>query len=406
MLVLKLALRNLYRNFRRTLLTVLSMSVGYIVLVATLSLSEGSYSNTIRLFTEQQTGDLQVHADNYLARPGLHKVITDVDSISPAISLLPQVVSVSPRIYSAVLAYGESKSYPAQLVGLGSLRDQQLLQRRLSQGQVAGLDRVDTDQRFGLIVGQNLARQLRLGMGNEIVLISEGLDGSIANDLFYIAGIVDAKHKADATRVYLSLPVAQEFLTMGQSVHQLVVRLQSPDGARDIAKRLNGQFDQRYRASPWQEIEETFYNSMQADKQGGHFAIMIVMLIVSVGVLNTILMSVLERVREFGVIMALGTPVRQVAALIITESMLLALAACILGGLIALPANLYLQAVGIPLSTPVDMGGMQLAAIKGEVSVLTMIVPMVVVIVSTLLVACYPAYKISRLSPLTAMQAV
>ncbi len=404
MLTLKLAARNLFRNYRRTLLTVLSMTVGYWVLVATLSLTEGSYQSAIDLFTTQQTGHAQVSANGYLDRPGLHKTVDQYQQVIEKASNDERVQSVSARIFASVLSYGESKSYPAQLVGIDTGIDKELLSNRLSHG--ANRLAPNQEDYYGVVIGHSLAQQVELGVGGELVLISEGLDGSIANDIFIVQGIIDSKYQSDGMRVYMSLESAQQYLALYEKVHQLVVRLNSPSVAREYASDMRARLPSDLEVEPWQIVEETFYKSMQADKAGGHFAVAIVMIIVSVAVLNTILMSVLERTREFGVLMALGTPTRQIVGLIMIESSLLAFAAVSIGFVTALPANIYLENVGFALSQPVEMGGVQISAITGQSSVYTLGLPAVVVVLATLVVALIPAYRIAKQSPLSAMEAV
>ena len=106
MLIIKLAVRNILRNRRRSLLTLLSMGGGFFLLCLTLSMSEGSYSNIINIFTQDHTGHVQIHKENYLERPSLYKTINHADEIITQLEQQTLVLGVAPRIYSPSLAYG------------------------------------------------------------------------------------------------------------------------------------------------------------------------------------------------------------------------------------------------------------------------------------------------------------
>ncbi|RDH85277.1 MAG: ABC transporter permease [endosymbiont of Galathealinum brachiosum] len=408
MLIIKLALRNILRNRRRSLLTILSMGGGYFMLSFMLSMTEGSYSNMIDLFTRDHTGHVQVHKGNYLDRPSLFKTINQTTSLIESIKNNPQVIGVTARIYGPSLAYGKNKTFPANVIGINPELESEttFLKEKVNQGQYL-TSGVTSNGYFPAMLGKSLAKNLHLEIGDELVLISQGVDGSIANDVFEVVAIVGTAESFERMNVYLSMDGMRQFLSMGDQVHELAISLNHQSLARDFSKKLQQILQQNdLQVKPWQKVEEVFYKSMQADLKGNYISMGIIIFIVSIGVLNTVLMGTLERTREFGVLKAVGTRPATIFKLIMLESFFLSMISCLLGLVFALPANYWLSVVGITMPEPIDMGGVLFESMLGEISWFSMGVPALVVVSSTLLVSLIPAVRAARISPLQALQAV
>ncbi|MGB0936264.1 MAG: ABC transporter permease [Colwellia sp.] len=412
MLTLTLAFRNILRNRRRSLLTLLSMGGGFFLLCLTLSMSEGSYSNMINIFTQDHTGHVQVHQENYLERPSLYKTINQANGLITQLEQSSSVISVAPRIYGPSLAYGKNKTFPAQVIGIDPKREANTtrLKSKVKQGSYL-IDGTDSDGYYSAMIGYSLAKNLKLTVDDELVLISQGIDGSIANDIFIISAIVGDANSYDKMNVYLSLTAMQMFLSMQSGeesqVHELAIKLSHQSEARAFAVNTQKQLENTLlRVAPWQVVESSFFKSMQADKKGNYVSMGIIIFIVSIGVLNTILMGTLERTREFGVLKAIGTRPSSVFNLIMLESFVLAITACFIGLVLALPVCFWLTNTGIVMPQPIDIGGISYNTLLGEVSLFVVLLPATVVILSTLLVSFIPAIRAAKISPLQALQAV
>ena len=150
----------------------------------------------------------------------------------------------------------------------------------------------------------------------------------------------DNKSSNERQSVYLPMSAAQEFLSMSGGVHEYAILLNHSDEAIEVSTSLRSNFqNQDWVVSPWQKVEETFYKTMQADKQAAYVELVIVIFLVCIGVLNTVVMSVLERTREFGVLRAIGTNPGKIVSMIIMETSMLALFSCLLGFIISVPIN-------------------------------------------------------------------
>lgn len=414
MLIVKLAFRNILRNRRRSLLTLLSMGGGFFLLCLTLSMSEGSYSNIINIFTQDHTGHVQIHKENYLERPSLYKTINHADEIISQLEQQPLVLGVAPRIYSPSLAYGKNKTFPAQVVGIDPEREAKTthLENKVNEGQYLTrqlANKTNKDAYFPAMIGFSLAKNLQLTIGDELVLISQGIDGSIANDIFNVVAIVGDAGSYERMNVYISLTAMRTFLSIAgdtSKVHELALILSSQSQARKFAASTQSALkNESLSVDPWQVVESSFYKSMQADKKGSYISMGIIIFIVSIGVLNTILMGTMERTREFGVLKAIGTRPLAVFTLIMLESFVLAIISCLIGLVLALPVCFWLASVGISMPEPIDMGGIIFDTMLGEVSWFVVLLPSVVVISSTLIVSFIPALRAATISPLKALQA-
>jgi len=384
------------------------MGGGFFLLCLTLSMSEGSYSNIIDIFTQDHTGHVQIHKDDYLERPSLYKTINNVDTLMSQLESNDNVIGIAPRIFGPSLAYGKNKTFPAQVIGIDPQLESQTtrLKNKVSQGKYL-TNTISETGYYSAMIGYSLANNLGITLGDELVLISQGIDGSIANDIFEVSAIVGDANSYEKMNVYLSLPAMQEFLSMGKNqVHEVVITLENQSLARSFSKKTQDKLvDTDLNIEPWQVVESSFYNSMQADKKGSYVSMSIIIFIVSIGVLNTILMGTLERTREFGVLKAIGTRPSSVFFLIILESFALALISCLLGLLLSLPVCFWLASSGIPMPEPIDMGGITFDTMLGEVSWFVILLPSVVVIASTLVVSLIPAIRAAKISPLQALQA-
>jgi ABC-type lipoprotein release transport system permease subunit len=401
-------MRNILRWRRRSILTGLSMVFGYFMASISLSISEGSYGSMIDLFTRDHTGHIQVHSEDYLDRPSLYKRIENLDSVLRAIEASPGVLAATPRVHTPVLAFGSEKTSVASLVGIDLVRERKtsLIGQKIFQGDFLSGSRAP-DGYDQVMIGVTIAETLKIGLGDELVLIGQGADGSIANDIYIVSAIVGTDDSSERLKIFMDISAAQRFLSMAPVAHEIAILTEHYSKAREVAQSLSISLaDTSLSVDPWQVIEKTFYSSMTADKNSNWVTISIIMAIVAIGVLNAVLMGALQRTREFGLLRAIGTRPRQVFAMIVTETMVLASLGCLVGLAIAWPVNEFLSKEGIPIPQAVDVGGITFDSILGEVSLLSLGAPAVLVLLTALIVSIFPGLKAARVTPVNALNSV
>ncbi|MEK9820599.1 MAG: ABC transporter permease [Gammaproteobacteria bacterium] len=405
MLTAKIAFRNIFRQRRRSILTGLSMTGGYMLFVFSFSLLEGSWGNVVDIFTLDKIGHIQVHKDDYLDKPKIYKTIRDREALEDVLSQSEQVKSFTARVFTPALAYAGDKTAPASVSGVDPEQEPEVtrLRQKVSEGEYFGAA-PNADGYFKAMIGKGLAINLDIGPGDEIVLISQGADGSIANDVFIVTGIVGNRTSFDRMTVFLPLGAAQRFLSLGSDVHEYAMLVNRASDNEEIAEDLQTQLPD-FTVSPWQVVEATFYRTMQSDKQGNHFTMGLIVFIVFIGVLNTVLMSVLERTREFGVLRAIGCRPYEVVKMILLETLTLASISIAIGAALMLPVIAWFAEVGLLIPEPVDMGGVQFQHMKGELSVRVFLYPMLFMQATALFISIPPGIRAARILPRDALGA-
>jgi len=402
-LTLKIAFRNIFRQRRRSLLTGLSMTGGYMLFVFSYSLLEGSYGNIIDIFTLDNTGHIQVHKEDYLDRPKIYKTIQDRASIESAMDASEDVRSYTPRVFSPALAYAGDKTAPSRVIGVDPGLEPTVtrLRDKVSSGEYFS-STPDRNGYFQAMIGKGVAINLDVDAGDEIVLISQGADGSIANDIFMVSAVIGNRTSFDRMAVYLPLNAAQVFLSLGADVHQYALLVEDRRENEEVAEVLAAALPE-FTISPWQVVEATFYRTMESDKQGNYFTMGLIVFIVFIGVLNTVLMSVLERTREFGVLRSIGCRPLDVIKMILLETTMLALISVTLGMILVLPVVIWVTEVGMQIPEPIDMGGISFQHMKGEFKPYIFFHPMFFMLATAVMISIPPGIRAARILPRDAL---
>ena len=188
-MILKIALRNIFRQKRRTILTALAMIAGFTLSSLFIGLSDGAYGNIITMFTRNRIGHIQVHREGYLDKPSLYETIDDYPSVGETIQSTTGVEAWTPRVYAAGLGSVGEKSTAVQVIGVDVARETQAT--RFDQKMIEGSVLAETASHEA-VIGKGLAKILSGTVGSEIVIFSQGADGSIANDVYKIIGIAES----------------------------------------------------------------------------------------------------------------------------------------------------------------------------------------------------------------------
>jgi ABC-type lipoprotein release transport system permease subunit len=402
-MLLKIAFRNVFRQKRRTILTALTMFGGFTLAAISIGWSDGSYNYIIDLFTRNRLGHIQIHAAGYLDRPTLYKTVDHCETVGEEIDNVDGVEAWAPRLYSAGLAAAAEKSAGVQIIGIDPVRE--VAATRFDKKIVEGknFSKIPSPE---AILGRGLAKILNAGIGDEIVVVSQAADGSIANDLYHLIGIVESGDEiSDRMAFYLHLKDAQELLVLEDRVHEIVVIAEDLDRVGELTKTIAGKItDPNLEVAPWQEFARPFYQAMKADQQGMWIMLFVIILIVAVGVLNTVLMSVLERTREYGVLKAVGTRPGYIFGLVLSEVNIIALASVIVGTGLSLLFNYLLSIHGITLPEAFTYGGIEFKTMYSEINARSLYIPAITVILAATIVSVFPSLKAARIEPARAMR--
>ena len=402
-MILKIAFRNIFRQKRRTILTALAMIVGFTLLSVTIGLSDGAYGNIITMFTRNRTGHIQVHRAGYLDKPSLYETIDGYAAIGETIQGTAGVDAWTPRVYAAGLGSIGEKSTAVQVIGVDVAREIQAT--RFDQKMIEGSVLAETASHEA-VIGKGLAKILSGTVGSEIVIFSQGADGSIANDVYKIIGIAESGDDGtDRVACYLHIEDAQELFVLEGRIHEIVVIVSNINHVSKITDTIKTRLNNStLDVAPWQVVAKSFYRAMKTDQQGDAISRWVIMLIVAIGVLNTVLMSVLERTREYGVLKAVGTKPTQIFWLVICEVVIIAIGSICVGVLLGVLSNYLLSIYGITYPEAITYGGMKFTTLYAEVNVRCLIIPAITVMLSATIVSLFPAIKAARIMPAKAMR--
>jgi ABC-type lipoprotein release transport system permease subunit len=206
---------------------------------------------------------------------------------------------------------------------------------------------------------------------------------------------------------YLPMDSARELLVMEGRVHELAITVCSlEDVARttELLAEKTALVEPDLAVDPWQVFARSFYVAMKADKEGMWVMLVIIILVVAVGVLNTVLMSVLERRREYGVLKAVGTRPGKIIKMVLAEVSILAVICVILGTVVGLFLNYLVSVQGFSLPEPISYGGMDFQHMRAEINARSFYIPTVTVILAAILVSIFPAFKAARTDPARSMR--
>jgi len=401
MLTFKLALRNLTRQKRRTIYTGLSMLVGFVLAGFFIGWADGTYNHMIDKFTRNRLGHIQVHREGYLDKPSLYKTIGNPEDVGSRIGGYERVESWAPRIYSAGLVSITEKSAGAEIIGVDPQREDATTEfsKKVVEGRYF-------EENGEVLIGKELAKILKGGVGDEIAIFSQAADGSIAENLYKVVGLLDmGDPRLNRSAFYMQLADARELLVLYNQAHEIAVTLHDLRQVDTVHQALQSEFaDTELSVVPWQEFAKEFYRAMQADKNGMYISLVVVILVVAITILNTILMSVMERQKEYGVLKAIGTRPGSIVKMVVAETSILALLAIVIGSILTFFLNLYMAEHGLHLGSPINWGGVQLEYMKGEVNFRSFFLPAVTVALTSLAVCLFPAIKAARTEPAKTMR--
>ncbi len=403
MLMLRVAFRNIFRQKRRSLLTFLTILFGFVLSSLAIGVTFGTFNGVVDSFTRTNLGHIQIHEKDYLDRPALYRTVDDVPRVSRLLASLPEVEAWAPRCYAAGLASLGDKTSGVQVIGIDPERENgaSRFNQKIKEGRVF---RPDSSKE--VILGAGLAKYLKARPGDEVVIVSQAADGSIANDAYRVVGLLDSGNvESDRIAFYLPLKSAQELFVLDGKAHEIIVVARRLDQVDVLAGRITkGLQSSGLSVQTWKEFARAFYQYMMRDRRNHKTMTYIILMIVAIGVLNTILMAVLERRREYGILKAVGTKPRHIFALILLEANFLALLAVAAGSVLSLALNGYLAVHGFLYAQDVTFAGMQFSRVYSALNVEVFAIPAVTILVFTSLVAFFPALKASRLDPARTMR--
>ena len=409
-MLLHLAFRNLRRNPRRTLLTLAAVGVGMVVLILSNTIRAGQYDNIIESSVSQLAGHVVVQHPDYQKDQETDLVVNEQAALVSALEkALPSATITSRVRLSGILA---SSSSPT-VISLTAVNPQsEDVVSDLPDKLVSGTWVLDDTK--SIVIGENMSKLLQVDLGDRLVFTTS-VDGEMNSHLYRLSGVFrTGAEEVDAFTGYVSLSSVADILGQENISNQVAVHLESAaktsTALATVQRVVADTTSQELSVQPWDEVLPDVIAMIQFDQVSNEMISVSLMFIVAMGILNTMLMNVLERSKEFGVLMAIGLNQTAIVKLIVLEASLIGIFGGVIGAVLGIAAAYPWVANGLDLTSIMGEGvtfngAVANTVIYGRYDVNWILGYILLTVVCAIVSALYPAWKLQKLTPVEAMRA-
>ncbi|MFC1516495.1 ABC transporter permease [Thermodesulfobacteriota bacterium] len=401
----QIAWRNIWRNPRRTFVILLAVIIGVWNMIFLGALMRGMEEGMIENGISTLTGHLQIHKKGYRSDPVVDNSISDPGAVAAALkNVLPPQSRWAPRVRISAIVNNARHTGGLTLVGIDPEREAEIsfIGNAVIEGR--GLTMDDT---HGIVVGSALVDKFETKLGRKLVLMAQAADQEIASRAFRIVGIFRAEMAVTEKQfAFVTMPAAQQMLKLEKQISEVAVMLPDHrDNSRIKAELKDALAGDDYEVDTWQELLPILTAYLEISDAFIYIWYLVVFIAMGFGIVNTTLMAVFERIREFGLLKSLGMKPGKIIVDVLLESFFLLMTGMAVGNLLAFLSVLALSGKGIDLSALA--AGAEFAGISRMlypvIYIKDLAVANLVVLILGLLVSLYPAAKAARITPVEAL---
>lgn len=398
-----IAWRNLWRNRRRTLFTAGSIAFACLLLIFSRSLQLGSYRGMIDAATDLVSGHAQVQRAEYFDDPRLRYRIAGTAELSRELSSVPGVAQVAARAQAFALLSVDERGFGAEVLGVEPAAELEIssLPGSLAEGRYL-------ESGNEAYIGRTLARNLGAGLGDELVILGSGPEGGVAALAVTIVGVFETGQvELDRGLVQVPLDTFQAGFYLDDESHQLVIKVDNLERLDAVAQSIRERLPQDLVLRTWQELMPDVVQAIALDRASARMFYTILTLVVLFSIVNTFIMTVFERTREFGMLLAIGMRPWRVIGMLQLEALWIALLGGLAAGLLAVPMLAWLSLVGIPMEGAEEMmGGFAFPShLRGDISLRELGIIPFVFVAGCQVSALLPGLRLRKLDPVEALRA-
>jgi ABC-type lipoprotein release transport system permease subunit len=406
-----MAWKNLWRNRRRTLITLSSIAFGTMLAVLFTGLGDATYSDMIDMAARMGGGHVAVQHPTYLELPSLKKSITEVGQKKKLALQQKNVDRAVPRITGQIMLSTASNSVGAYFIGVDPKeenKDTLSILEAIKEGSM-----LQSSKSKGIVLGKKLAENLGLRLGKKVVYTTTDKNGEIVTGLARLSGVVSTGAPGvDRGLAILPIDVLRKTLGYGEDeATRLAVFINDQRKSAEVATALQASLGDDVVALPWNEVQPDLAGFISMKVAGAIFFEIIIMVLVAAGIFNTLFVSVMERIRELGIMMAIGFSPLKLFGLIMWESLWLGLVGLVSALLVTAWPYHYLNTKGLDMSAMMQEG-VEVAGVGISPIMYVSIYPenlltiALAVLLATVLSGVYPAWRAGRVVPVESIKLV
>lgn len=409
---LKIAWRNIQRNFRRTLILALIISIGYVGMIFTLSFMQGYLQQAIENVVHSSTGHIQIHQEGFVDNPVIKKRIADPAAIDAVLKGETGIKAYSQRVKNQGMINSSESSTGVMVVGIMPEREAQV--SNIKSSLVAGQYLASGDE-HSIYLGKALAKKLKVGLNDKVVLMGQTIQTEVSGGAYRIKGLFQTNAPGfDKSMAFITLPAAQKLFEMDQAISEFVIIARDPRNLTALQGRISADLaDLKTQDTAsdleiltWQEIMPLIANMLESSSALIYILLLIILIAICFSIVNTLFVVVFERFHEFGVMKAVGTRSRHIFMLVLLEALGMTAIGLLLGGILAAIVMSYFMIHGLDMTayakglTIMNVGDIIYMSVTPQEVLSSLALTFFVVT----LAALYPALHAARIKPLDALK--
>ncbi len=396
--------RNVWRNKTRSMVIISAIALGVFAGVYTIAFMFGWVNQRINAVINTEISHIQVHHPEYIETNDVHDFIPDIKTIQSAAENKTQVKAVSSRVLSTCMISSAETGSGLQLVGIDPKKEQQVtnLHEKIIEG-----DYFEETKKNQIVIGKKLADKLKVKLRSKVVITLTEMDGTLTGGAFRVTGIYQTANSAyDEMKAFVRASDLKRLIKIDEHAgHELAVLLNENNQVEQVASELKSAFPD-LQVMSWLEIMPDMKMMNESMNLMMYIFVVIILLALGFGIVNTMLMVILERIKEIGMLMAVGMNKLRVFSMIVLETVYLSLTGGVIGIALALVLIAITAHTGLDLSLwaeGLNSLGFD-AVIYPEIGFDSVIVVTILVILTGILAAIYPAKKAIKLNPADALR--
>ncbi|MBC8456184.1 ABC transporter permease [bacterium] len=405
--LIQLAWKNIWRRKARTIISISSLWFTMTIIIFSKSMMDGTYGHMIENTIHRFVSYIQIHDENWLDEKTLSNSMNWNSEQDEILNSEKNITAFSKRIRTGgLISFGE-QTRGAQIIGIAPENESKVtnFHQKVKSGNF-----LENDTTSNCLIGDDLAEKMKIGIGDTLVIMSYDRFGTISATLSPVAGILNAGDpQLDGFTVFISIGEAEMLTSLNGKITEIAINISNESNLEKTVAHLQDKLPAIYDIAKWEKISPEALQMIAMDKASGIFSMILLLLIVGFGILNTIYMSIMERTHEFGILQAIGVYRISLSSLVFVEIIVLLGIAGLISTIGSIPAVLYLANNPILLSGAMaevyeDMGFA--AAWYFEYSLSPFLIANVFVIGSSLILSIFPLMKMQKMRVVEALRNV